>query len=157
MLVIEKQAFKRYLQEELEAYPVLSFSVKNYLVDLLYSYLYSDTLFEKKEGQTKFHEYCLADLYTKSQTSRFQEKIHVLKKIGDLSLYFCGFFRPAAKKSLYISVIMNKWGKALMVSSVRITNQTQMFLKNSLQSLKLFLKFFLLYKKSQKDMIQSTC
>ena len=100
MLVVEKQAFKKYLQEELGAYSVLSFCVKNYLVDLLYSYLYSDTFFEKKEGQVKSYEYCLVDLYTKSQISGVQERIQLLKKIGDLSLYFCGFFRPAAKKKL---------------------------------------------------------
>ena len=101
MLITKKGSFKEYISKELELNsPSLSFAVKKYIVELLCFYLSSDKFFEKREGQTKSYESALADLYKKSQISNPQEKLYLFKRMGDLSLYISGFFRPAVKKKL---------------------------------------------------------
>lgn len=101
MLFTKGNAFKEYLQKELDQSGAsLSFNVKMYLVDLLYLYVSSDQLFEKKQGETKSHEKTLAEMYKKSQTSKPQEKLYLFKKMGDFSLYLSGFFRSAIKRRL---------------------------------------------------------
>ena len=101
MLLAEQITFKEYIYKELElASSSLSFHVQNYLANLLCFYLPSDCFFERREGQTKSYECALTDLYQKSQTSKFQEKLYFFKKMGDFSLYLSGFFRSAVKKRL---------------------------------------------------------
>ena len=99
MLITKQASFKDYLYKEL-APSSLSFTVKNYLVDLLCLYLSSDQLFEKKEGQMKSHECTLVDLYKKSQNSKPVEKLYIFKRMGDFSLYLSGFFRSSIKRKI---------------------------------------------------------
>ena len=96
---ISNKPFKEYLQKELSPY-ILSKSIKDYVINLLCFYIHSEQLFEKKEGESKFHEQTLIEWYKKSQHSKTQEKLHLFKKMGDFSLYLSGFFREAIKKKL---------------------------------------------------------
>ena len=76
------------------------FIFKDYLINLLYFYLNSEQLFEKKEGETKSHEIRLLEWYEKSLSSNSQEKLYLFKRMGDFSLYLSGFFREAIQKKL---------------------------------------------------------
>ena len=102
MLLTKKSSLKSYLQSELEREggQWLSFSLKSYLVQLLCSYVPSDQLFEKKEGESRSYEQSLADIYQKSQNSKPQEKLYLFKKMGDFSLYLSGFFRSHVQKKI---------------------------------------------------------
>ena len=156
MLTVEKQAFKKYLQEELGAYPKLSFPVKNYLVEMLSSYLNSDTFFEKTEGQNRAYEYCLVDLYKKSQISGFQEKLYIFKKIGDLSLYFCGFFRLAAQKKLvHVSYYEQMGQSAYHFISKNYESKSNVFTELASEFKNLSQILFSLNKKSEKKNSQN--
>ena len=98
-MIISNNSFKEYLHKEFSPY-LLPKSIKDYLINLLCFYLNTKQLFEKKEGETKFHEKTLLDWYKKSQNSSKQEKLYLLKRMGDFSLYWSGFFRKAIKKKL---------------------------------------------------------
>ena len=98
-MLISNNSFKEYLHKELSFY-ILPKNLKNYLIDLLCFYMNSERLFEKKEDESKSYEKTLVDWYKKSQKSNEQEKLHILKKMGDFSLYLSGFFREALKKKL---------------------------------------------------------
>ena len=98
-MLISNKSFKEFLHKEFSSY-ILSQTIKDYLINLLCFYLSSDQLFEKKNGETKFHETTLLDWYKKSQHSKAQEKIYLFKRMGDFSLYLSGFFREAIQKKL---------------------------------------------------------
>ena len=92
MSFCDRMSFKQYIQEELSHYK-LPFILKNYLTDLLSSYIRSEEFFEKKKGSIKYSEKKLLTLCQKSQKgSHSSEKLYLLKKIGDFSLYLSGFF-----------------------------------------------------------------
>ena len=98
-MIISNKSFKEYLYKELSTYN-LPLNIKSYLIDLLCFYLYSEQLFEKKNGETKSHEKTIIEWYKKSLCSSPREKLYLFKKIGDFSLYLSGFFREAVKKKL---------------------------------------------------------
>jgi len=92
--------FKQYFQEELSSYK-LPFPLKNYLVDLLSSYIRTEEFFEKDKASLKHSEKQLLDLYQKSQqSSQTREKLYLLKNLGDFSLALSGFFRDSLKKKI---------------------------------------------------------
>ena len=100
MSYLKRVPFKQYIQEELSCYEI-SFTVKNYLTELLSSYIRSESFFDKKKGSVKYSEKWLLDLCQKNQqSSHSSEKIYLLKTIGDFSLYLSGFFRESLKKKI---------------------------------------------------------
>ncbi len=101
MLLTGKKSFKAYVSEEIDLVDAsLSFEIKNYLSELLYFYLFSERLFECKTENGNSYENALVDLYKKICEADSQEKIHLFKKMGDLSLYTSGFFRMAIEKRI---------------------------------------------------------
>ena len=100
MSFCDRISFKQHIQEELSHYK-LPFILKNYLTELLSSYIRSEEFFEKKKGSIKYSEKQLLDLCEKSQKgSHSSEKLYLLKTIGDFSLYLSGFFRESLKKKI---------------------------------------------------------
>lgn len=153
MLLTKKTSFKEYVYKELEwASSFLSFNVKNYLADLLCFYLSSDRFFEKREGQIKSYEYILTDLYSKSQTSKFQEKLYLFKKMGDFSLYFSGFFRSAAKKKIvHISYYEQMGQSAYSFISKTYGSKPNVFKELSSEFKELSQILFSIQKKSERQ------
>ncbi|MCY4321834.1 MAG: hypothetical protein OXC37_05500 [Bdellovibrionaceae bacterium] len=98
-MIISNKSFKEFFHKELSPY-TLPINIKNYLINLLYFYLNSEQFFEKKAGETKFHEIQLLEWYEKSLVSNTQEKLYLFKRMGDFSLYLSGFFRQAIRKKL---------------------------------------------------------
>ena len=153
MLLEKKNSFKDYIYKELDlASSSLSLPVKNYLVDLLYLYLSSDQFFERKEGQTKSYECTLVDLYKKSQNSNSQEKIYFFKKMGDLSLFFSGFFRSAVKRKLvHISYYEQMGQSAYSTLSTFYGSKPNVFYELSKNFKNLSQILFSIQKKSEKQ------
>ncbi|MBC6415032.1 MAG: hypothetical protein GDA46_01380 [Bdellovibrionales bacterium] len=93
-------SFKEYLCQELSTYHI-PLTLKNYLIELLSFYLRSEHFFQKKQGTRKYHEKNLTEIYMKIQnTKNTQEKIYLLKTIGDFSLCLSGFFRESIKRQI---------------------------------------------------------
>lgn len=109
-MLISNNSFKEFLHKEFSSY-TLSANLKDYLINLLYLYLNSDQLFEKKEGETKSYEMQLLEWYEKSLNSNTQEKLYLFKKMGDFSLYLSGFFREAFRKKLVHLSYYEEMGK----------------------------------------------
>ena len=120
---------------------------------MLCFYLPSDKLFEKKQGQTKSYEHSLVELYKKSQkSSKLQEKIHLFKKMGDVSLYLCGFFRPAIqRKIVHISYYEQMGQNAYAFISKNYGPNPNVFRELSYEFKSLSELLFLFWKKTEKQ------
>lgn len=152
MLLTRESDFKEYFLKELnQISPCLSLNLKNYLLELLCSYLHSDQLFDKKEGEDKFYEKSLLDWYEKSQHSKSQERLFIFKKIGDFSLYLSGFFRPSFKKKLvHISYYEQMGQNAYQVISSAYGKEPNVFEELALEFKNLSEILFSIQKKSNK-------
>lgn len=72
-----------------------------YLVDLLNRFVLSSNLFDKQEDNSSERE-TLAVMFLKAQNSSLEnsEKIRILKKLGDTSLYISGFFGDSLNRKV---------------------------------------------------------
>jgi len=68
-----------------------------YLADLLAEFAAADRLFAPDEGGT---EEPLAVLYHRAQAAERDERIRILRRLGDVSLYKAGFFAGALRESV---------------------------------------------------------
>ena len=93
-------SFKEFIFEELcKADGSLSFEIREYLADLLRFYIPSQRFYEGCNADGRRRKPSLAEIYSKiPQAAGSHERMHLLKKTGDLSLYLSGFFRPALCK-----------------------------------------------------------
>ena len=73
---------------------------KNYLVDLLQYYMLAANLFPVDEETGRHKRETLAETYLKSQTLPLVQKIEVLRKLGDTSLYISGFFGDSLNRKI---------------------------------------------------------
>lgn len=101
IVLTEKGSFKEFISSELHvADASLPKEIKSYLTDLLSFYLFTDRLFEYKEDKKSYCEQTFNELYVKLQEAQLNERVHLLKKMGDLSLYTSGFFRASIKRKI---------------------------------------------------------
>lgn len=68
-----------------------------YLVNLLSEFAATDRLFTQKRDGKQDHE-PLALLYHEAQQKEREEKIRLLRRLGDVSLYKVGFFQQALRE-----------------------------------------------------------
>ena len=98
MIISAEISLSEYLNKKLSAHG-LPLNIKSYLIELLCSYLNSESFFEKNED--KYQEKTLSELYCKTQNAKsLQQKNQLFKSIGDFSLCLSGFFRESIKKKL---------------------------------------------------------
>ena len=96
-----EEIFKSIIIESLDRMRIeVSWSVQNYLGNLLHSYIQSDHLFETDTDSGKKNLMPLAQIYLKAQKVSLSERLFLLKQIGDRSLYLGGFFRESLNKKL---------------------------------------------------------
>lgn len=93
-----KEFFKALVTEavtrqRIEITPVTEF----YLVNLLSEFAAADRLFTQRLEGKQDHE-PLAVLYHQAQQRQREEKIRLLRRLGDLSLYKVGFFQEALRE-----------------------------------------------------------
>jgi hypothetical protein len=74
--------------------------VKNYLVELLESYIPTENLFDETDSSGRRIRQTLAETFLKAQNSDTLVRIELLKKLGDRSLYISGFFGDSLQRKL---------------------------------------------------------
>ena len=72
--------------------------VSRYIVDLLEHYLFADNLYDTEDESGKRQRSTLAEMLLAASQSHKNEKIKILKKLGDSSLYISGFFGPSLNR-----------------------------------------------------------
>jgi hypothetical protein len=78
---------------------------RNYLIDLLQHFMFSSNLFQKQDT--------LAELFLRAQNSPAPQRVEMLKKLGDGSLYISGFFGDSlARKIVDIDYYVDMGGTA---------------------------------------------
>lgn len=109
---------KEYFTEQLEkAFGELKLNprplAKSYLIGLLEYFMFSHNLFLVDEETGKYKRETLAEMYLKAQNSPLSQKIDLLKRLGDSSLYISGFFGDSLQKKLVdIDYYMDMGGMA---------------------------------------------
>jgi len=73
---------------------------KAYLVELLQYYIAAKNLFTVDEETGRYKRETLAELYLKSQNLPTTQKMELLKKLGDTSLYISGFFGDSLNRKV---------------------------------------------------------
>lgn len=73
---------------------------ERYLVDLLEYYLHATNLFESEDSHQGRRPLTLAEMYLEAGQRPTPEKLDLLKKLGDRSLYISGFFGDSLERSL---------------------------------------------------------
>ena len=100
MLAI-RASFKEFISKELyKVNSSLSFELKEYLSDLLYFYISTHRVYEYRNKKGKSYRATLAEIYGKIPGASANERVYLFKKMGDISLYFSGFFRSALKEGI---------------------------------------------------------
>lgn len=129
MFLSGESSFKEFIYQELsQADQELSFEIKNYISELLWFYLFSKHLFESENNKGCFYQTTMVDFCHKIGEAETHEKIYYFKKMGDLTLYLSGFFRPAMKKkSVPISYYENMGQSAYAYLSHCYKGETNVF------------------------------
>ncbi|MDQ3266539.1 MAG: hypothetical protein M3Y59_23310 [Myxococcota bacterium] len=92
-----REFFKGMLGEAIEHRRVeLAEGTEFYLVNLLTEFAVSEKLFTEEEGGRKDHE-PLALLYHRALLKEREERIRLLRRLGDVSLYKAGFFSESLR------------------------------------------------------------
>lgn len=73
---------------------------KSYLVELLQFYMLAKNLFSLDEETGRYKRETLAELYLRAQNQPVTQKIELLKKLGDTSLYISGFFGDSLNRKV---------------------------------------------------------
>jgi hypothetical protein len=71
-----------------------------YLVDLLVFYVNTTNLFDEKDTQGRHSRGTLAELLLKAGNAQRNQKIGLLKKLGDTALYVSGFFGESLQRKI---------------------------------------------------------
>ena len=74
--------------------------VKSYLVNLLEYYVPAQNLFDEVDSSGRRSRGTLAETFLRAQNADTLERIELLKKLGDRSLYISGFFGDSLQRKL---------------------------------------------------------
>lgn len=100
-LVQPKEFFRELVEEavsETSARPTPLAS--QYLVQMLEYYINSDHLFAFRNNDGKKSMSTLAEMWLTAAQLENSQRIELLKRLGDTSLYVCGFFSESLKRKL---------------------------------------------------------
>lgn len=73
---------------------------RGYLVDLLEFYVPAQNLFDEVDSSGRRTRDTLAEIFLKAQSADTLERIELLKKLADRSLYISGFFGDSLQRKL---------------------------------------------------------
>lgn len=96
---------------------------KTYLIDLLQFYMLAQNLFPIDEETGRHKRETLAELYLRSQNVPTIQKMEMLKKLGDTSLYISGFFGDSLNRKVVDIDYYAEMGGAAYASLSRITQE----------------------------------
>lgn len=116
ILVSSKDYFGQVLDDAFYARKVKTeINVRDYLIEILEHYLDAQNLFEKNETDEsgKRKPNTLAELYLTAANAEARQKIELLKKLGDKSLYISGFFGDSLQRKIVdLDYYVNMGGSA---------------------------------------------
>lgn len=72
----------------------------SYLVNLLEHYVSAENLFDEPDSSGRKSRETLAEIFFKAANSDHNQKIELLKKLGDRSLYISGFFADSLQRKV---------------------------------------------------------
>ena len=108
-----KLSFKEFILKELHQVDAsLSSEIKEYLSDLLCFYIFTHRVYEHHSRKGKKHRVTLVEIYGRIPKAGAHERVYLFKKIGDLSLYFSGFFRSAIEGKIVSRSYYEEMGEA---------------------------------------------
>jgi hypothetical protein len=97
---------------------------RHYLVDLLQHFMFSSNLFPTDEETGRARRETLAEMYFKAQSATPPQRFDLLKKLGDSSLYICGFFGDSlTRKIVDIDYYVDMGGVAYAALSTSASNE----------------------------------
>ncbi len=115
-LISSKDYFGQVLDDAFYARKIKTENnVKGYLIEVLEHYLDAQNLFEKEavDQSGKRKPNTLAEMYLTAANSELHQRIELLKKLGDKSLYISGFFGDSLqRKTVDIDYYVNMGGSA---------------------------------------------
>tara|TARA_B110001454_G_scaffold219198_1_gene251570 strand:+ start:148460 stop:149098 length:639 start_codon:yes stop_codon:yes gene_type:complete len=116
ILMSSKDYFGQALDDAFSARKIKTENrVKGYLIEVLEFYLDAKNLFEKEnvDETGKRRPNTLAELYLTAANAETHQKIELLKKLGDKSLYISGFFGDSLQRKIVdIDYYVNMGGAA---------------------------------------------
>jgi hypothetical protein len=127
ILMSSKDYFGQALDDAFSARKIKTESrVKGYLIEVLEFYLDAKNLYEKEKtneaGLRKPNT--LAELYLTAANAETHQKIELLKKLGDRSLYISGFFGDSLQRKIVdIDYYVNMGGAAYGTLSKAVDKQ----------------------------------
>jgi hypothetical protein len=130
ILVSSKDYFGEVLDDAFYARKIKTESnVKGYLINVLEFYLDAQNLFEKDQfdesGKRKPNT--LAELYLTAANADLRQKIELLKKLGDKSLYISGFFGDSLQRKIVdVDYYVNMGGSAYSTLSKTVDKNDPM-------------------------------
>ena len=83
-------------QRKLKSLPI----VNNYLVNLLNQFIRTENLYVETENNGKKENLFLAKMYLEAVNSEENQKNNMLRRLGDICLYFSGFFGDSFKRKI---------------------------------------------------------
>ncbi|RYZ75328.1 MAG: hypothetical protein EOP05_08110 [Proteobacteria bacterium] len=104
--------------------------VKNYLVDLLKFYVPAANLFDETDSSGRRTRQTLAETFFKAQNATPVERVELLKKLGDRSLYISGFFGDSLQRKLIdVDYYVDMGGMAYgaLAQTVRENSQAKVY------------------------------
>jgi hypothetical protein len=104
--------------------------VKNYLVELLQFYVPAANLFDEVDSSGRRTRQTLAETFLKAQNAPSSERIELLKKLADRSLYISGFFGDSLQRKLVdVDYYVDMGGMAYgaLATSVRTNTQARVY------------------------------
>lgn len=127
ILMSSKDYFGQVLEDAFTARKIKAESkVKGYLIEVLEFYLDAKNLFEKEsiDETGKRKPNTLAELYLTAANAEARQKIELLKKLGDKSLYISGFFGDSLQRKIVdIDYYVNMGGAAYGTLSKAVDKQ----------------------------------
>ncbi len=91
-----EQVDRAFQMRKMETIPI----ARQYLVDLLEHYVSAQNLFDSEDPSGKVRRTTLAEMYLTAQQAPTSQRVELLKKLGDTSLYVSGFFGDSLKRKV---------------------------------------------------------
>jgi Mor family transcriptional regulator len=101
LLISTKDFFEEIVNDAFEKRNFKTFPrVKSYIVQLLEFYVPAANLFDEFDSSGRRTQKTLAETLLKAQSADALERVELLKKLGDRSLYISGFFGDSLQRKL---------------------------------------------------------
>lgn len=101
LCISSRDFFSELVTEACESRSLTTFpQATDYLVDLMLFYMDTKNLYDEENTNGKKSRSTLAEMLLKAGNAQRNEKIELLKKLGDSALYISGFFGPSLQRKV---------------------------------------------------------